>query len=420
MSSIGTLSRNVTQIAALDDLPGAGQVTVVDGYAYIGHIDPPFGTSIIDVRDPRNPKVISTIMLDDNQSHTHKVRVVGDIMITNVEQDNRHFLRLGDRLPELRAQLGAGADDAQLAAELTVKTEDIPILDAARERGYADGGFKVYDISNKRKPELLSYVRTHGFGVHRFDLDADYAYISTEMDGYIGNILVNYDISNPAAPSEVSRWWMPGQHLAGGETPTWRGYRNRLHHAMRHKDRLYAAVWHGGFRILDVSDITKPTVIGSHNYHPPIPEPTHTMLPMPFPVDGREIAIVVDEEHGTVQGKGHANLWVFDISDLDNIQALSRFDLGEGSSPYWDKGWFGAHQFQEHFEDTLVCCTWFTGGLRIIDVADPLNLTEAGFYIPEPRPGFAAPLSNDVDVDENGLIYLADRGAGLDILELKR
>ena len=35
--------------------------------------------------------------------------------------------------------------------------------------------------------------------MHRFDMDDRYAYISTEMDGYRVNILVNYDISDPTS-----------------------------------------------------------------------------------------------------------------------------------------------------------------------------------------------------------------------------
>ena len=42
---------------------------------------------------------------------------------------------------------------------------------------------------------------------------------------------------------------------------------------------------------------------------------------------------------------------------------------------------------------------------------------EAGWFLPEPADGFPAPQSNDVDVDDNGLIYLIDRVNGLDILE---
>ena len=39
---------------------------------------------------------------------------------------------------------------------------------------------------------------------------------------------------------------------------------------------------------------------------------------------------------------------------------------------------------------------------------------------PEPAPGRVAPQSNDVDVDERGLIYLVDRYSGFDILEFDR
>ena len=56
--------------------------------------------------------------------------------------------------------------------------------------------------------------------------------------------------------------------------------------------------------------------------------------------------------------------------------------------------------------------------LRAIDIADPLNPKEVGYYIPGPARDFAAPQSNDVYVDDRGLIYLIDRIEGLDILEL--
>ncbi len=40
-------------------------------------------------------------------------------------------------------------------------------------------------------------------------------------------------------------------------------------------------------------------------------------------------------------------------------------------------------------------------------------------FIPEPVGGHPRPQSNDVDVDEQGLIYLIDRDAGFDILEMR-
>ena len=165
-------------------------------------------------------------------------------MITNVEQDRRHFLRKAVKIAGLRAE---GLSDDDIAARLKVKPGDMADLEAFLERGYDSGGFRIWDISDKTAPKILSYVKTHGFGVHRFDMDARYAYISTEMEGYVGNILVTYDISDPTKPVEVSRWHMPGQHLAGGEVPTWEGYGVRLHHAMRCGDELWAAVWHAGY-----------------------------------------------------------------------------------------------------------------------------------------------------------------------------
>lgn len=409
------LARNIRSLSHLD-IPGGGQIVVQDGYAYVGHMKPPMGTSIIDVHDPLAPKVVSQLPPPDEYSHTHKVRVVGDIMITNVEQDRRHFLRKGQRLAGLRAQ---GLSEPQIAETLKVEPADIADLEKGLERGYDSGGFRIWDISDKTTPKLQSYVKTHGFGVHRFDMDARYAYISTEMEGYVGNILVTYDISDPANPVEVSRWHIPGQHLAGGETPTWEGYGIRLHHAMRSGDELWAAVWHAGYRVLDASDMTAPKVIGSYEFPPAIPEPTHTVMPLENLINGRRYAVAIDEEHDHLPGRLHGFIWIMDVTDLDNMVPVAAWDLTERASPWVGQPGvrFGAHQFREKLDSTLVYATWFAGGLRVLDVANPHLPVEVAHYIPEPDAGGPAQ-SNDVDVDSNGLIYVLDRNNGIDILEM--
>jgi hypothetical protein len=417
----GTLSQNTKGLAQLD-IEGGGQIVVADGYAYIGHMKPPHGTSIVDISDPRKPRVVAQIE-SSPWSHTHKVRVCGDIMITNVEQDRRHFLRreirrLDDSRKALTISSGREPEAPELADALGINLDDLRDIEAALERGYDEGGFKVWDISDKTSPRLLCHQRTHGFGVHRFDMDQRYAYISTEMPGYIGNILVIYDLAKPEKPQEVSRWWMPGQHLAGGETPTWEGYGHRLHHALRVGDELWASVWHAGFRVIDISDITQPRTRAAHTYHPWVVEPTHTVLPVTPRFDGRRVAAVADEEHAHRHGQPHAGLWLFDITDLDAITPLSTFHVSEMDSP-WSRavGRFGMHQFQEHIDDHLVYCAWFSGGLRIVDIGDPTQPQESGFYIPTPVAGEPSPQSNDVDVDERGLIYLLDRNRGVEVIE---
>jgi hypothetical protein len=118
-------------------------------------------------------------------------------MVVNSERDQRNFFRKGNRIPEvclkLENTLGRQPSDADIVKELGVTAADNPILAKASKQGYTGSGFKIYDIFNRTKPKLLAFQRTYGYGVHRFDVDSKYAYISTEMEGFNGNILVNYD-----------------------------------------------------------------------------------------------------------------------------------------------------------------------------------------------------------------------------------
>lgn len=426
------LAHKVRRIGHLD-LPGAGQVCVAGGHAYVGHIPSPsqLGTSIIDVSDPKNPRVVSTITLDDPQSHSHKARAVGDILIVNHE---RNMSRIGRRAEQLPAERRILADTlkreptrAELAARMRVTEDDLRTLEDYEQRGYDNGGFKIYDVSKPAQPQLVCYQKTGGIGSHRFDMDARYAYISTEMTGYVGNILVIYDLRDPNKPEEVSRWWMTGQHIAGGETPTWSGKRQRLHHALRRGNEMWASCWHGGFWIVDVSDIAKPRGVGHCNYHPLFPEPTHTIMPVPDQIGGKRIALAIDEEDQAQsaseeearRGRAHACILTFDASDFANIKPLGQFQVSELDSPFsrTPGARFGAHQYCEVMHGTLVHAVWFGGGLRIVDVADPLSPREVGYFIPEPVGGRAAPQSNDVALDDRGLIYVVDRHVGFDILE---
>src|SRR5215468_9267513 len=71
------ISKNIKQVGRTD-LPGGGLVTVENGYAYVGHIDPPYGTSVVDVHDPKHPKLVSQLEVPEG-IHSHKVRVSDDV-----------------------------------------------------------------------------------------------------------------------------------------------------------------------------------------------------------------------------------------------------------------------------------------------------------------------------------------------------
>jgi hypothetical protein len=374
-------SNNVRHLCR-QEISGGGQIVIQGNYAFIGHQHGPEGTTILDISDPRNPRTVNVLMASHPWSHSHKVRVVGDLMVVNSEIEPGK----GDR------------------------------------HAYPDGGFRIYDIKDKTAPRLLSFTKTHARGVHRFDLDEKFAYISTEMDGFVGNILVIYDIGNPSKPVEVSRWWMPGQNVAAGETPHPKGRDHSLHHAMRCGNEMYAGCWFSGISIIDVSDIAHPRTLGHHEYDPPHAEPTHTFVKVPFQIGGRSIAVSTEEERpkrGPDVGRPHAPLRTWDVTDPSKPKILCTYQLDEQAQPYHgDNVRFGTHQLREIVDrDCMLYVTWFAAGLRMIDIGDPANPKEKGYFIPQPAAGRDVPWTNDVAKDQRGLIFFTDKVCGLDVIE---
>jgi hypothetical protein len=365
------VSKNIKQIGRMD-LPGGGSVVVENSYAYVGHMDPPHGTSIIDVKDPKNPKVVSHIEIAEGL-HSHKVRVSGDIMLINYERYK----------PKQELQ----------------------------------SGLKIFDISNRAKPREIAMYKTPGKGVHRFTYDGRYAYISPTVDGFQGNIAMMLDMKNPERPEEVMRWWMPGQWVAGGETPNFKGADTRCHHPIRRGDRLYISYWHGGFAIVDISNLSKPRTVSMLDWSPPYPCPTHTTLPMLNKIMERDWLIVTDEEVGEKLNETHnAFLWVVDITKEELPLPVATFIVPfDGKSTHEFR--FGAHQPAEQVYGNTLYVTWFGGGLRAVDFSNPYIPKEVGYYIPNPGKDQKVVMSNDVFHDNDGKLYLMDRYDGLEILE---
>jgi hypothetical protein len=82
-------------------------------------------------------------------------------------------------------------------------------------------------------------------------------------------------------------------------------------------------------------------------------------------------------------------------------------------------GRYGAHNLHENRpgpafrSDTLVFGTYFNGGVRVHDIANPFQPKEVAYYVPEaPSADRTAIQINDVYVDENRLIYTVDRFVG--------
>jgi hypothetical protein len=365
-----------TKLISHIDCPGGGQVWVEGTTLYLGHMRPTSGTTIIDVADPRKPKILAQIAMPDGW-HSHKVRVARDIMLVNHEKFGQ-----------------AGGTEA-------------------------GGGLGIYDVSHPSTPKLLCNWQTTGGGVHRFDFDGRYAYVSPTVEGYVGNIVMILDLADPAKPVEVSRWWIPGQWEAGGEDYPWRDWvPPRCHHPLRQGDRLYVSYWHHGFFILDISDLSRPKLVSHHNTSPAFPHPTHTCLVMPQPLRGRRIMLVADEDVAKLWPAPPSFTWVYDITREElpvPIATIQVPGLDRDGSP--QPAMTGCHQPSERVRGTVVPFAWFAQGLRLVDVSDPFAPKEVGHYLPDPAPGADRASSNDVTIDDRGLIYVVDRVAGVDVIE---
>ncbi len=102
-------------------------------------------------------------------------------MIVNTERNNSGIGRKAEQLPGMRGLLGREPSHSELASRLGVEAVDIPLLEEAEKHPYDRSGFKIYDISNRSCPRQIAYQKTGGIGVHRFDMDRDYAYIRRRL-----------------------------------------------------------------------------------------------------------------------------------------------------------------------------------------------------------------------------------------------
>lgn len=369
-------SLNTTLLSHID-CPGGGQVWVEGAKLFIGHMRWPSGTSIYDVEDPKRPRLIARIDLPEGW-HSHKVRVANDIMVVNHE-------KIGQ----------TGPSDFS-------------------------GGLGIYDVSRPSDPKLITKWSTSaGRGVHRYDFDGRYAYISPTADGYLGNIVMILDLEDPARPVEIGRWWIPGQWTGGGEEcPLVEGVTPRCHHPLRMGDRLYVSYWHHGFFILDISDMSRPSVLSHLNSSPAFAHPTHTCLPIAQPLKGRSVMVVADEDVAKLYPSPPAFAWIYDITNEKAPLPIATFQV-EGLDPDGSPQppMMGCHQPSERFSGSIIPFAWFAQGLRLVDIADPFAPREVGYFVPDGPVGAALASSNDVTIDRRGLVYLVDRINGVDIIE---
>jgi len=375
------------------DLGGWGdafQIMVRDGLCYVmgSGINGNDGLTILDVSDPKKPKVVNQLR-DSNAARTHKVLLIGDVLITNSE------IRPGAKDPKVK------------------------------------GGLRVFDNKDPRNPKFVKYAQVDGLGIHRpiYDAKRKLMYSSGFKDGFHDKILLVHDMKDPSNPELIGYGWVPGQKE--GEKPSWDfdllKYSCWLHEANPHGDYVTCAFWNGGIGMMDLKDPAKPKFmwrLSPHETHG-WPGCYHTFLVPP----GSEFGIVTQETTTVNCAHPPGAVTFYDMRNIHSPLPVSTFHpypFDPISMRPKDKSWcetgsrYGAHNIWLGMEaGDLLFVVWFNAGLRVVDWSNPFQPREVGYYIPAGNKQRFSPQSNDVFVDrKTGLIYISDRwGLGLHILE---
>jgi len=153
----------------------------------------------------------------------------------------------------------------------------------------------------------------------------------------------------------------------------------------------------------------------------------------------RDIVAVVNEQtRNECTEQARQMMFMVDVTDEAHPWPISTFNVPEASGDFCTQGGrFGAHGSNENFTPIyygkLVFVTWFNAGVRAVDIRDPFNPREVGHFIPATTANTdtrcitvdgqerckIAVQSNNVEVDDRGLIYVVDRAnTGLHIVEV--
>jgi hypothetical protein len=386
--------------------PDGVQVMLHRGYLYVGHMFND-GVTVLDARDPRALKPVHFFSTAPN-TRTHHLQVAEGLML-----------------------LANGANIVRMQTyDNTRDYFENTLADSLTNRKPFRAGLSIFDIdTNPAEPREIAFLEMLGLGVNRlWWAGGRYAYVSAHFDGFTDHILCIVDLADPTSPKLVSRWWLPGMHRAGGETPSApQGKRYALHHMIVAGDRGYAAWRDGGLTIHDLSDVAEPKMLSHLNWSPPYPGGTHTALPLPQ----RQLVVVADESNADFCAKGLFYTWIVDARAEENPVPIATLPTPTGLD-FCAMGNFGPHNLHENrpgsfVSEEIVFATYHNAGVRVFDIRDQYRPKEIASWVPpmpermlDPRPRVARnALTCDCYVTPDGIIYASDWNLGLNVLEYR-
>jgi hypothetical protein len=410
--------------------------------AYVGHhggktVNPltgqseDSGTSILDVTDPKAPRMLAHIPGEPGIAESGGAQMV---RVCNA------------------SELPAGKNSGDRSKVYLLR----PFGNLAQE---------IWDVTVPEQPAKVATIVERLGGTHKswWECDTGIAYLVVGAPGWRTRRMTKiYDLSDPAHPVFIRDFGLPGQQPgASGPVPT------ELHGPIStgtKGNRVYFGYGTNKNGILQIVDRAKllsgprePTNANLafpevSEFHLSRMNGAHTTLPIlgmdvpEFAKDKeggkRDFVAIVDEQILNECLEPRQFVWMVDVTDEKHPVAVSTFNVPESSGNFCGRGGrFGSHSSNENqppmYAKRLLFVAWFNAGVRAIDIRDPFRPREAGYYIPAttektdkrcikvdastaPRERCKVAIqTNNVEVDDRGYIYIVDRAdTGMHILEM--
>ena len=408
------------------------------------------GTSVVDVTNPKQPRYLAHVPGDQGQGEAGGAQMV---RICNGSE-----LPRGDR-------------------------SKVYML-----RSLGNVAHEIWDVTDPAKPGHLTTVVSGLKGTHKswWECDTGIGYlVSGDPNWRTDRMTKIYDLSDPLTPVFIRDFGVAGQQPGStGPVPT--GLHGPISMGPR-GNRVYFSHGTGQAGIVQIVDRQKllngpkepteanllypqisridlPPNAGAHTGLPllgmQLPEFAKQKLPANPAIQS---AAGVDHDHspyGGTQSQAHRDMIavvsettgnecfearqltrLIDVTTETRPIGASTWTVPEASGNFCDRGGrFGAHSSQESFSPIYykraLFIAHFNAGVRALDIRDPFNLKEIGYFIPAITPKTdqrcvgggrqggeqrckTAIQTNNVEVDDRGYIYIVDRAnTGMHILEL--
>ncbi|HLK51291.1 MAG TPA: hypothetical protein VKT49_24285 [Bryobacteraceae bacterium] len=403
--------------------------------AYVGHHagvqpnpltgkDEPNGTSVLDVTDAKHPKYIAHIP----------------------------------------GEGGGGGEAGGAQMVRACSGADLPHADKSKFyilRSFGSSAHEIWDVTDPAKPSRLTVVVSGLRDTHKswWECDTGIAYLVSGAPNWRAKRMAQiYDLSDPAHPVFIRNFGLPGQQPgARGQTP------EDMHGPMStgpKGNRVYFAYGNSRDGVLEIVDREKllkgpaeptdenlkypvvarvdyPDDVGAHTAFPMMKVPM-TEFTKQSKGEQKDFVALVGETVANECQEYRQMVRFVDITQESKSVGVSTWTVPEASGNFCSAGGrFGAHSSNENmtpiYYNRILFLAFFNAGVRALDVRNPMQPKEIGYYIPAitdktdkrcvgkgaEQHCKIAIQTNNVEVDDRGYIYAVDRAnTGMHILAL--